>query len=71
MQRKGIPDLILCVAGRFIALEVKRPGGEATMPQRAQIAAIGQAGGRAAVIDSLEAAVGIVESCRHARAGSL
>lgn len=29
--RIGVPDLIICVRGRFVALEVKRPGKEKEM----------------------------------------
>ena len=30
LGRKGIPDIIACVNGRFVAIEVKQPGGRLT-----------------------------------------
>lgn len=69
-QRAGVPDLLLCVEGRFIGLEVKHPKpGEsedharsrATVRQRKQISDIIAAGGYAAVVVSVEEAVAAVE----------
>ena len=70
-QTVGVPDLILCVDGLFIGLEVKRPRagesldharGRATPGQLAQIHAIGRAGGRASVVISVDEALAAVES---------
>lgn len=59
MQMVGVPDLVLCVEGQFIGIEVKfqRPGesqkhalDRATPGQRMQIKKIIAAGGRAGVV---------------------
>lgn len=54
--RIGIPDLLVCVAGRFFAFEVKRPGamGNVTPMQKRVLDRIERAGGRAAVVTSLD-----------------
>ena len=41
----GVPDLICCYKGRFIALEVKTPDGKPTALQDATIKKIREAGG--------------------------
>lgn len=67
MQTAGIPDLIICLKGQFVGLEVKlqRPGesreaayGRASEAQRRQLAAIENAGGAAAIVLSVEEALG-------------
>lgn len=52
----GIPDLIVCYRGVFVALEVKAPGkaGTATPLQKMQIRHINMAMGYAIECDSLE-----------------
>lgn len=52
----GIPDIIVCHHGAFVALEVKRPGGKPTKLQEATIQAIRRSGGWAFVVHSLEEA---------------
>lgn len=58
-QEPGVPDLVVCVQGRFVALEVKhrKPGesdrharGRATVQQAEQIRRIWKAGGVADVV---------------------
>lgn len=57
-QRRGVPDLIVCYRGRFMALEVKRPGGKPTPLQAETLGKINTAGGITAVVRSeLEVAV--------------
>lgn len=46
----GIPDLLICWQGRFIAIELKRPGESPTPLQLATLAKIRAAGGEAWVI---------------------
>lgn len=55
----GTPDLLLCVRGRFIALEVKRPGRLSTLTrlQQQHIDKIKTSGGHAAVATSVEEAL--------------
>lgn len=59
-NRGGVPDIIACAGGRFIALEVKRPGNKATALQQLEIARIEAAGGIAAVVYSKEDAAAIL-----------
>ena len=68
-QETGLPDLLLCVEGHLIGLEVKcpRPGesrehalARATPKQRAQLARIRAAGGTGAVVVSEEEALDVI-----------
>jgi len=55
MNSNGVPDLLICYRGVFIALEVKRPvGGRLSALQKIQIEAIEKAGGVARVVRSLD-----------------
>lgn len=49
MQRAGIPDLIGCIRGRFVALEVKHPDAARglTRLQESALEAVQKAGGLA------------------------
>lgn len=48
--RRGVPDLVCCYRGRFLAIEVKASAEKkATVWQQREIAAIIEAGGRAIV----------------------
>ena len=58
----GIPDIIACVGGRFIAFEVKTPIGKATPLQEATIQKILAAGGTAAVVRSVDEVRAIIQS---------
>lgn len=51
MGRAGIPDIIACCAGRFIAFECKAGKGKTTALQEKEINAIRAAGGMAYVIN--------------------
>ena len=51
MGRAGIPDIIACCAGRFIAFECKAGKGKTTALQEKEISAIRAAGGMAYVIN--------------------
>lgn len=63
MQQRGIPDLIACVRGRFVAFEVKDPeSGEPSPLQTYELAAIIRAGGVAWVVQTLDDAK-IVAEC--------
>lgn len=54
-SKSGVPDLLCCVNGRFIALEIKRCCGGITSPlQEYNIQLIQNAGGIAHVVSSLE-----------------
>ena len=58
----GIPDLIICYKGRFIALEVKRPGGKPTLLQKITLNKIEKAKGIAKIVTSLEQVKAIIEN---------
>lgn len=60
MQAAGIPDLVGCIDGRFVGLEVKLPGGEPTKLQAATLKAIRRAGGVGEVVTSIEEALASV-----------
>ncbi len=61
-QKAGVPDLIGCYKGRFIAIEIKAANGKLSKKQEREIAAIRAAGGVAFVPYSLEQAIGYMES---------
>ena len=58
-QLAGLPDLIGCVRGRFIGIEVKKPGKRGTLTERQAhiLGLITKAGGLAFVTDSVADAV--------------
>jgi hypothetical protein len=51
MGRAGIPDIICCVRGYFLAIECKAGKGKTTALQDREIAAIQQAKGAAIVVN--------------------
>jgi Holliday junction resolvase len=51
MGRAGIPDIICCANGRFLAIECKAGKGKTTALQDREIAAIQTAGGVAIVVN--------------------
>ncbi|SET46233.1 VRR-NUC domain-containing protein [Natronincola peptidivorans] len=53
-QAAGIPDIILCYKGSFIALEIKKSGGKTTKLQEKVLRDIAKAGGTAAVVYGVE-----------------
>ncbi len=50
----GIPDIVGCINGRFVAFEVKVSGGKTTKLQNYTIGEIQRAGGVAGVVHSVE-----------------
>lgn len=50
----GIPDIIACIKGRFVAIEVKRPGEKPTPIQEAFLESIAKKGGVAFWSDNLD-----------------
>lgn len=52
----GIPDIVACVDGRFVGLEVKQPGGKLSRLQEITLGRIRAAGGVAAMVTSVEEA---------------
>ena len=57
----GIPDIIACYQGGFIALEVKTETGKTTALQEATMKKIRNAGGQAYVVRSVEEVKAIFE----------
>lgn len=57
----GIPDIIVCYRGKFIALEAKRPGGKLTRLQAKAIKDIRAAEGAAYIVTSVEEVKEIME----------
>ena len=57
----GIPDIIVCYKGKFIAFECKKPGGKPTLLQSIAINKIKRAGGISQVVYSLDEVKAIIE----------
>jgi len=57
----GLPDIICCIGGRFVAFEVKTESGKLTKLQEVTIAKINAAGGSAYVVRSVDEVKVIVE----------
>ena len=54
-QPSGIPDILACINGKFVAIEVKRSEGGIISPlQKAQIEMIKKNGGIAGVANSMD-----------------
>ena len=58
----GIPDIIVCYKGKFIAFECKRPNCKPTLLQYITISKIRNAGGIVVVATSLEDVKNAIES---------
>jgi len=58
----GLPDIVGCYAGKFIGLEVKRPGRLHTLTARqsAVLERVRREGGRSAVVTSVNEAIDFV-----------
>lgn len=56
-NKRGVPDILACVDGVFVAIEVKSKGKLSTVSpiQQYQLADINASGGVAVAVDSLEA----------------
>lgn len=61
MSRAGVPDLICCVNGSFVAIEVKTEEGRVSVRQRVEVEAIKRAGGHAVVTWGMTAADATVD----------
>lgn len=53
-QKAGVPDIIACINGKFVGIEVKRPGGRVSELQKYHIEQIQKSGGVAFVATSVE-----------------
>ena len=63
----GTPDLLCCIHGRFVALEVKVPGEQPTVLQEFALNNIRHAGGWAAVVSSPQQAVALIQELLKCR----
>lgn len=61
-NRAGVPDLLCCVKGRFIGIEVKMPGKKASPLQLANGIMIEDAGGFFIVATSVDEVKNFVEA---------
>lgn len=50
MSKAGIPDIIACVNGTFVAIEVKGPNGKPSELQKRNIRLINECGGIAYIL---------------------
>lgn len=68
-QERGIPDLLVCHRGCFIALEVKHPDEDHPVSriQAAQMSRIQRAGGVAVAVESIEEAMAAVERALYGK----
>lgn len=53
-SQAGIPDIICCIKGRFVAFEVKTPDGKPTVLQEQTIRKLRAAGGIAEIVRSVD-----------------
>ncbi|MCL1857676.1 MAG: VRR-NUC domain-containing protein [Oscillospiraceae bacterium] len=58
----GLPDIICCINGRFVALEVKTPAGKLTKLQEITIQKINAAKGKAYKVTSLQEVREIIQN---------
>ncbi len=56
----GVPDILVCIRGKFVAIECKANGGKCTALQLSNLEQIERAGGMAYVID--ENNLGVLET---------
>lgn len=67
----GVPDIIGCCMGRFLAFEVKRPktkkapAGKPTKTQLKAIKEITSSNGIATIVYSLEEVIHVIDTCRN------
>lgn len=52
--KAGVSDILACIKGRFVAIEVKRPGNKPSAVQLQFIAAVNSIGGLAFWADNLQ-----------------
>lgn len=65
----GIPDIICCYKGRFLGLEVKRPGGRLTALQQRVLEKINRAGGIARRVESVADVKAVIRQADMERKG--
>ena len=66
--RRGIPDLLMCFMGYFVAFEVK-VAASLTNDQRRELEAVRRSGGVRAVVRSLKTAMAVLDQVERHHAG--
>ena len=61
---KGIADILVCIKGRFLAIELKSDKGKGSLEQQAFLDSVNKTGGFAIVASSLDAVMDIVEQIK-------
>ena len=64
-NRNGVPDILVCVDGVFLALEVKREGGKTSELQKHNMQCVVRSGGWARVVTGLDEVKETVEKIRN------
>lgn len=64
-SRSGVPDLLLCVGGRFVAVELKTETGRLTPMQQREASRIARAGGVVATVRSVAHLESLVAALRR------
>lgn len=64
--RIGVPDILACIAGRFLAIEVKRSGGRLTRMQHHELEQIEAADGIVLVATCVEDVDACLADLNHA-----
>jgi hypothetical protein len=59
-QRKGVPDFLCSVNGKFLAIELKRPGEKPTDDQQRELNEVTLSGGIACVAFSIEQVISVL-----------
>lgn len=56
MTKTGVPDIIACINGRFVGIEVKNPNGKGVISLLQQLTCneINKQGGKAIIVDSFD-----------------
>lgn len=63
--RAGVPDIFVCIDGRFVAFEVKAPGNKPTALQEMNLTRIKASGGIACVVNDVQEVIEVVKFCRN------
>ena len=65
----GLPDIICCICGRFVAFEVKTPSGRLTKLQEITIQKINEAKGTACKVSSVDEVRAVVDGLKNLELG--
>lgn len=65
----GLPDIICCIGGRFVAFEVKTPSGRLTKLQELTIQKINDAKGTACKVSSVDEVRAVVDGLKNLELG--